>query len=210
MQYNDLMMRDPTLRGEKIKSYTIIRKEQVFRPTHSAATALLQSMTSEQPKIKFINDVDIPPEFYAEKNTIVHQSTNELWLSAITQGNLSFLQDLTQEQTMSRLTTTQSNTNTPLHIAAQEGQIEIIELLLKLGANINHIGENGRTPLHAAVAFKEPKATRTLLENNADITIKDKQGYHPISLAQEKGYQEIVTLLEDFEEALDLLKQVTL
>ena len=38
----------------------------------------------------------------------------------------------------------------PIHIAAGDGKAEIVELLLRHGANVNAKDEDGRTPLHRA------------------------------------------------------------
>lgn len=39
---------------------------------------------------------------------------------------------------------------TPLHLAASEGQLEVCRLLLELGANIDATDELGQKPLHVA------------------------------------------------------------
>ncbi len=45
----------------------------------------------------------------------------------------------------------------PLHLAAQGGHIEVMEVLLARGADVNARAENGQTPLHFAICFG-PKA----------------------------------------------------
>lgn len=37
---------------------------------------------------------------------------------------------------------------TPLHVAASEGKLSSVELLLKFGANVNAKNVDGATPLH--------------------------------------------------------------
>ncbi len=39
---------------------------------------------------------------------------------------------------------------TPLHVAVRDGNLEIIQELLKNGAKVNSIDNNGNTPLHLA------------------------------------------------------------
>src|SRR3569623_422841 len=48
---------------------------------------------------------------------------------------------------------TDSQGNTALFIALQYKMTEVVERLLKLGANINHINSNGNSPLHQAIQF---------------------------------------------------------
>ncbi len=64
---------------------------------------------------------------------------------------------------------------TPLHYAAFGGNTEIIELLLKKGANINAIDTSKQwTPLFFAVFMNRPDAVKLLIDHGADDMIKDK------------------------------------
>jgi len=64
---------------------------------------------------------------------------------------------------------------TPLHYAAFGGNTEIIELLLKKGANINAVDTSKQwTPLFFAVFMNHPDAVKLLIDNGADEMIKDK------------------------------------
>jgi hypothetical protein len=44
--------------------------------------------------------------------------------------------------------------NTMLHVAAQNGNVEIAELLIQKGCNPNHQNKQGNTPGHFAIAYK--------------------------------------------------------
>ena len=48
--------------------------------------------------------------------------------------------------------------NTPLHLASQTGKGEIAEFLLEKGADVNSVGKNGWTPLHAAVFGRQKRS----------------------------------------------------
>ncbi len=57
----------------------------------------------------------------------------------------------------------------PLHCAAsRSGNLTVIEMLLKNGAEVNMADVNDWTPLHYAVAAKDPESVRLLLKNGAD------------------------------------------
>lgn len=60
-----------------------------------------------------------------------------------------------------------------------------IELLLKLGANINATNKNGETILHAASHYssKDSDMIKLLLSYNANPSITDKQGKYPMNNA---------------------------
>ncbi len=86
--------------------------------------------------------------------------------------------------------------NTPMHIAAQIGDDDCINLLYQAGANLNIRNIEGRTPLHNAVLKRHPYAVATLISCGAHTTIRDKYAKTAIDYAKARDYQEIITLLE--------------
>lgn len=70
--------------------------------------------------------------------------------------------------------------NHPLHVAAYSGQVEAVELLLKLGANINARGDMRRTPLHYAALEEEPCVAEVLITHKADLAPVDAHGFTPL------------------------------
>ena len=78
------------------------------------------------------------------------------------------------------------NGSTPLHlVAVQNDAPEIIGALLKAGADIESRDENGRTPLHRAVAGGISSSICMLMKAGADATAKDEDGATPFDLANE-------------------------
>ena len=88
---------------------------------------------------------------------------------------------------------------TLLHIAADNGDVDVVRLLLARGADINVIGYNGYTPLHLAidsdcdtsgrdgrVATYLP-VTKLLIESGADESIRDDGGEIPRDTAVAYG-----------------------
>jgi hypothetical protein len=83
----------------------------------------------------------------------------------------------------------------PLHYAADgraggpdwdsERQLQMIELLLRRGAEINAQDKNGATPLHRAVRTRSAAAVKFLLERGADPHIMNKPGSTPFHLAMQ-------------------------
>ncbi len=55
-----------------------------------------------------------------------------------------------------------------------------VKLLVSYGADINAVGPNGKTPIHSAIAIKNFEIANYLLDNGADLTIKDKWGNSPV------------------------------
>ena len=63
----------------------------------------------------------------------------------------------------------QSKTNgvTALGIAAYKGSVEIIDLLVRAGANINLTSKSGIGPLYLAIKSKKVEAVQKLVDNKA-------------------------------------------
>ena len=65
---------------------------------------------------------------------------------------------------------------TPLHVAAEKGHVEVVKLLLEHGANPNARDMYGVTPLHLAARKGHVEITKLLLEHGADPNAKEKLG----------------------------------
>lgn len=97
---------------------------------------------------------------------------------------------------------------TPLHVAARLGQVELADLLLKRGACPNARDVEGRTPLLAACDARctspaDAEATTTcclqlchlLLSAGADADAADQDKQRPLHLACRRGHAAVVELL---------------
>lgn len=86
---------------------------------------------------------------------------------------------------------------TALHDAMFQKNMEVIQLLLDYGFDVNAVSPvNGFTPLHHAVRVNNVDAAKMLLAFNADKTIKDAKGLTPLEKAKKEGKREMVLLLE--------------
>ncbi len=84
---------------------------------------------------------------------------------------------------------------TLLHLAAQAGQVDHIELLIDTGAQINAQDLSKKTPLYLAVAQGHISAVKCLLANQADPSIVGIEGDTILHVAAFYGYTPIVALL---------------
>jgi hypothetical protein len=73
--------------------------------------------------------------------------------------------------------------STPLHIAAQKGHLEVVEVLLKFGASIDSQDEFGRTALHIACNAGYEEIVEALLEHGSDINVMSKSNETPLDFA---------------------------
>jgi len=75
-----------------------------------------------------------------------------------------------------------SNTNTPpLHLAVQNGNIEIVKTLLARGYDLNTRNADGLTPLDLAIATNNTAITQLLLEHEDKVRTASKNGQIPSS-----------------------------
>ena len=90
----------------------------------------------------------------------------------------------------------------PLMLAALKGQLEIVDKLVKKGADVN---KPGWTPLHYAASNGHVEVIKLLLENHAYIDAESPNGSTPLMMASHYGNPQSVKLLLD-EGADPLLK----
>ena len=85
----------------------------------------------------------------------------------------------------------------PLHYAADKGNLPAIKALIMNGADINEQENSGRTPLFLAAMSGEIEAVEMLIQMGADINIGDdwQGGRTPLDYAKEDGREDIAELL---------------
>jgi uncharacterized protein len=84
---------------------------------------------------------------------------------------------------------------TPLHWAAQSGDLETAKKLLKAGANANAENRYGVTPLFLAAENRDVSIARALLETGADANHRAPGGETVLMTAARTGSAELVELL---------------
>jgi len=97
---------------------------------------------------------------------------------AAEQGDLAQVQALLQEDPQ-LLNAVDDGGYTPLHEAAYNGQIEILDYLIAKGANLNATSASGSTPLHGAAFHGYVKAAERLIEEGAAIEVRNAGGFTP-------------------------------
>jgi len=97
--------------------------------------------------------------------------------------------------------TTSLYKGTALIASAHLGHTEVVDVLLKANSNVDHVNNLGWTALLEAVILgdgssKYVKVVKSLLAFKADKNIADNQGVTPLEHARQRGYEEIIELLE--------------
>ncbi|MBD3813057.1 MAG: ankyrin repeat domain-containing protein [Betaproteobacteria bacterium] len=84
---------------------------------------------------------------------------------------------------------------TPLGTAALQGQVRIVRLLLKAGADVDRKSNDGNTPIIAATLMHRTDVVRELLAYHPDMTIWNREGRVSLGIAVEQGDTDIVTMM---------------
>lgn len=76
-----------------------------------------------------------------------------------------------------RITTTSGNQSTPLMIAAEHDQKEIVELLLNAGARLDDVDDYLQTACHSAIRLGHIDVMRVLMARGASVAMRDVHGF---------------------------------
>ncbi|MGL4560851.1 MAG: ankyrin repeat domain-containing protein, partial [Brevinema sp.] len=77
-------------------------------------------------------------------------------------------------------------------------EFDIVDYLIKYGANINHREINGDTSLHIAIRRKNKEITKLLLSQpNIEWNIKNIYGETPLDIAKESNDPELFLIINN-------------
>lgn len=90
--------------------------------------------------------------------------------------------------------------NAALHIAASQmadgaGQRELVDTLLKGGADVRARGSQNRTPLHEAAIHGDLGIVDALLAAGAEVDARSEGGYTPLYIASQNGHVAVMKRL---------------
>jgi ankyrin repeat protein len=97
--------------------------------------------------------------------------------------------------------TSDDKKRTPLHHAAMNDQEEMINYLLKRGANKEAVDQQDTTPLVLAAAWGKANAVKALIQGRAEVNTTDKDGKSAVYWAAQEGHVEVLEILLQHEEA---------
>ena len=96
---------------------------------------------------------------------------------------------------------------TSLHVAVLKNRVDVLNLIIGHGADVNvGVGKLG-TPLHFAVLADNIDLVKVLLEGGADINVITRKNETPLSLAVMKDNRAIVKFLLDNGASVDIKDQ---
>jgi hypothetical protein len=94
---------------------------------------------------------------------------------------------------------------TALHLAARNGHLEVVKLLLAANFNIEQTDNQEHTALLAAAHYRQPAIVRYLIEHGANVRQANTSGRTALHLAAFRGDIEILELL--IEQGADIQRK---
>ena len=90
---------------------------------------------------------------------------------------------------------------TALIAAAHLGHADIVRVLIRAGAPLDHVNNLGWTALIESIVLgdggpRHVATLRALVEAGANVNLADRSGATPLALARGRGYREMVAILE--------------
>ncbi|XP_048108724.1 CARD- and ANK-domain containing inflammasome adapter protein [Alosa alosa] len=125
--------------------------------------------------------------------------------TAIAGGDLSLLEELLEGRDVNSI---RQGSDSLLHVAAEHGQLSVMEFLLQNGAKLDTRDQQGRTALHRAALRGQTAAAMALVMAGADIYTCDNASNTPLHLAAQNGHLDTVQALVE-QEGRHLKKHTT-
>ncbi|XP_062547697.1 ankyrin-3-like isoform X3 [Armigeres subalbatus] len=129
------------------------------------------------------------------RNNNKQNDTNTAFLRAARAGDLPKLIEYLETEQVTDINTCNANGLNALHLAAKDGHFEIVQELLKRGANVDNATKKGNTALHIASLAGQKEIIQLLLQYNASVNVQSQNGFTPLYMAAQENHDECVNLL---------------
>ncbi|KAH3701086.1 hypothetical protein DPMN_076070 [Dreissena polymorpha] len=128
---------------------------------------------------------------------------------AVVHENLMFVKKFIDIMAISGKTVDRYNKlqQTPLHLAILVKRPDIVEVLLKAGANPNLVDRNGCTSVHLSVCKQFPECLETILQCSVvppSVNSRDYEGYYPLHSCVELNDFDAMKMLIKYEADMDV------
>lgn len=118
---------------------------------------------------------------YEDGNTLIH--------IAAAQGDIKICQALLDYGDDTNINSLNSRLSTPLHLSSEKGHLQVSQLLIRSGADLNKQDRLGNTPLHLACSNQHYDLVSWMLTRNPETGLKNSENKLPEDLSDEKIQQ---------------------
>ena len=135
-----------------------------------------------------------------KKDTDSKRIISDIMNKIVTSQKVEFVEKLLKDnpQIRDKAHTICSNANEipeTLIFASQDGNINLVRMLLAKGADVNAQNQEGATALMFAIIKGDTKIVKLLLDRDADVNAQGEDGFTALMFASENGHAEVVELL---------------
>lgn len=130
--------------------------------------------------VQYLLDLQIPINKYnSSGQTPLHIAADV--------GNVRILNELLVDKRINIDARTRIEKYTALHLAAENGYSDCLQILLKNGANVDALSEKKQTPLYLACKMAYLDCVEILLKHDATVNIQDNEKRTPLHAAVSKS-----------------------
>lgn len=91
--------------------------------------------------------------------------------------------------------TSQDRIYEALRVAVANSHVECVDVLLRSGANVDQVDNNGRSLLHLCSETGNATVAQYLIRHGANTEVRDRWGLTPLLLAAHTGSAEVIQIL---------------
>ncbi|WP_062072415.1 ankyrin repeat domain-containing protein [Demequina sediminicola] len=134
----------------------------------------------------------------ADPNATNNAGQNTLHIAAMNGAGTEMAQLLIDEGVDSALFDTSQIQAAPMHMAARNGSLDVLEALIAAGADVDLANERyGATPIFFAGSENQAEAARVLIDAGADLDHQEVDGETPLESAQGYGADDVVAQIDE-------------
>uniref|UniRef100_A0A1I8NDC8 Uncharacterized protein n=1 Tax=Musca domestica TaxID=7370 RepID=A0A1I8NDC8_MUSDO len=186
-----------------------------WTPLHAAATCghleLVRILIDHGANLLAVNtDGNMPYDLCDDENTLDYIEA-EMSKRGVTQELIDETRSATERQMLRDLQDVSKNGGdleqpdeqgaTPLHIAAANGYIRVVEFLLEQHVNVDAVDKDMWSPVHAAACWGHLEVLEMLAQCGADLNIKNKDDETPSDICEDPEIRERIEQLKTEQES---------
>ncbi|XP_073837777.1 protein phosphatase 1 regulatory subunit 16A-like isoform X2 [Musca autumnalis] len=187
-----------------------VQDSNKWTPLHAAAACghleLVRILIDHGANLLAVNaDGNMPYDLCADENTLDYIEA-EMSKRGVTQEQIDETRSATERQMLRDLQQVSKNGGdleqsdeqgaTPLHIAAANGYIKVVEFLLEQHVNVNAVDKEMWSPVHAAAHWDHLEVLEMLAQCGADLNIKNKDDETPSDVCKDPEIRERIEHLK--------------